>query len=231
MRDVHSHILPGVDDGSRGMRESLSMLDAAAKAGVTELVCTPHCREPYFDYSAMCAAYDSFKSMAAERQPQISISLGFEVNLTTLRKIGFEKAAHLGFENPRPARGLEVSGTVHEFLLELPVQAESTDYPLIERVIFALQGMGYEVIIAHPERYLAMREDIGLARQLVDMGCRLQASADFLRGGRLAGSRRPAKRMLKAGLYSYIASDAHNVEHYRVFAKAWRKYSKYLRNN
>jgi protein-tyrosine phosphatase len=253
MRDIHTHILPGVDDGAKDEAESFAMLDAAADAGVTEMVCTPHCREPYFNYDAMVAAYRAFRAAAQKRHPQIAISLGFEVNLLTLRKIGFQWAEKLGFEKPRPAhglgpayglgpsrglgpayglgpsRGLELGGTVHEFLLELPVDAESNDYPRIERAIFALQGMGYEVIIAHPERYLAIREDMGLARRLVDMGCRLQASGDFLTGGRLKGSRRPAKKMLKAGLYSYIASDAHNVEHYRVFAKAWRKYSKYLR--
>ncbi len=235
MRDIHTHILPGVDDGAKDEAESFAMLDAAANAGVTEMVCTPHCREPYFNYDAMVAAYRAFRAAAQKRHPQIAISLGFEVNLLTLRKIGFQWAEKLGFEKPRPARrlgparGLELDDSVHEFLLELPVDAESNDYPRIERAIFALQGMGYEVIIAHPERYLAIREDMGLARQLVDMGCRLQASGDFLTGGRLKGSRRPAKKMLKAGLYSYIASDAHTVKHYRVFAKAWRKYSKYLR--
>lgn len=229
MRDVHSHILPAVDDGAKDMDESLAMLDAAVDAGVTEMVCTPHCREPYFNYTAMVAAYHTFKMEAHKLHPDLVVSIGFEVNLTTLQKIGFNWASKLGFEKPRPARGLETK-PIHEFLLELPIQASASDYPRIERAIFELQGIGYEVIIAHPERYLAIREDMDLARQLVDMGCKLQASSDFINGGRLAGSRRPAKRMLKAGLYTYIASDAHNVNHYRAFAKAWRKYSKYLRN-
>ena len=50
MRDMHCHILPGVDDGARDLNESLAMLDAARQAGVTSIVCTPHCRDPYFDY-------------------------------------------------------------------------------------------------------------------------------------------------------------------------------------
>ena len=58
MRDMHCHILPGVDDGARDMRESLAMLDAAVEAGVSSMVCTPHCRKPWFDFEAMWSAYD-----------------------------------------------------------------------------------------------------------------------------------------------------------------------------
>lgn len=229
MRDIHVHILPGVDDGARDMRESLEMLSAAVDVGVTEIICTPHCREPYFNYEAMVTAFCKFRDESLQRYPRVHVSLGFEVNLVTLRKIGLSWVPRLGFRNPRPSTGLEIGRQVHEFLLELPIRASRSDYPTIERIIFAIQGMGYEVIIAHPERYLAIREDMDLARQLVDMGCKLQASGDFIKGGRLSGSKRPARRMMKAGLYSYIASDAHNVEHYRVFAKAVRHYKKYLR--
>lgn len=49
MRDVHCHIFPGVDDGSPSLEYSLQMVAEAKKAGVTSMVCTPHCRDPYFD--------------------------------------------------------------------------------------------------------------------------------------------------------------------------------------
>ena len=58
MRDVHCHILPNVDDGAKDLNESLSMLEAAKRAGITSIVCTPHCRDPYFDYDAMGDAFD-----------------------------------------------------------------------------------------------------------------------------------------------------------------------------
>jgi protein-tyrosine phosphatase len=58
MRDIHCHILPGVDDGARDLDESLAMLAAARAVGVTSIVCTPHVRDPYFDYERMWAAYD-----------------------------------------------------------------------------------------------------------------------------------------------------------------------------
>ena len=58
MRDIHCHILPGVDDGAADLDESLAMLEAAKRAGVTRIVCTPHCRDPYFDYDKMWDAFE-----------------------------------------------------------------------------------------------------------------------------------------------------------------------------
>ena len=83
--------------------------------------------------------------------------------------------------------------------------------------------MGYQVIIAHPERYRAIQEDVEVARGLVKMGCKLQASADFIAGGRM-GAERSRQAPVDENLYAYIASDAHRVEHYGYFAEAKRTY-------
>ena len=64
MRDIHCHILPYVDDGARDLNESLAMLEAAKAAGVTSIVCTPHCRDPYFDFDSMWASFKLLKSHA-----------------------------------------------------------------------------------------------------------------------------------------------------------------------
>lgn len=205
MRDLHCHILPGVDDGSPNMEYSLRMLDAAKKASVTSIICTPHCRSPYFNYEKMMAAYESFKA-AADGFP---VYMGFEVNHTKLLELGISTwAPYLGFEQ------------TGQFLLELNTACTEASFDEYERTIYRLQGMGYRVIIAHPERYDAIRKDVSLAERLVDLGCDLQASADFIKGGRLGNSKRTAKKLFKMGLYRYIASDAHKVEHYEMLAKA-----------
>ena len=100
----------------------------------------------------------------------------------------------------------------------------AADFQEYERTIYTLQGMGYTVIIAHPERYRAIQKDIGLARGLVGMGCKLQASADFVAGGRFGREKKPAKKMFDEMLYAYIASDAHKPEHYAYLAQARRDY-------
>jgi protein-tyrosine phosphatase len=61
------------------------------------------------------------------------------------------------------------------------------------------------------------------------MGCKLQASTDFIAGGRFGAEKKPAKKLLKAGLYSYFASDAHCVKHYTYYEKAMKEYGDLLR--
>ena len=193
MRDMHCHILPGVDDGSPDMETSLVMLDAAKQAGVTSIVCTPHVRSPYFkDLDVLWGAYHRLKEAAGG----FPITMGFEVNHTKLMELGLEEwAPYLGFE-----------GT-GEFLLELDTRCTEADFQDYERTIFALQGMGYDVIIAHPERYRA-----------------IQQNTEFIAGGRMGREKKPAQKMFDQLLYRYIASDAHKPEHYALLAKAVAEY-------
>ena len=212
MRDLHCHILPGVDDGARDIEESLQMFHAAREAGITSITCTPHCRDPDFDYLPMWRAFRAFESAVHRIDETFPLQMGFEVNYAKLMELGLDWAEKLHY-----------NGT-NEFLLELEVNVRSSRYGDYERTIWQLQGMGYDVIIAHPERYLAIQRDIGLAEELVHMGCKLQASTDFLKGGRLGRERRPAIRMLKMGLYTYLASDAHRAAHYDYFEEAVRRW-------
>lgn len=209
MRDMHCHILPGVDDGARDLNESLRMLEAARAAGVASIVCTPHCRDPYFDYNAMWDAFELLKRHAGG----FPLTMGFEVNHAKLMDLGMEWVDHLAFDGGR------------EFLLELSTRADKLMFNEYERTIFELQGRGYTVIIAHPERYRAVQQDVDVARRLVKMGCKLQASADFIAGGRLGKEKKPAKLLFEENLYSFIASDAHREEHYMYLERARREYS------
>lgn len=211
MRDVHCHILPGVDDGARDLGESLAMLEAAKAVGITSVVCTPHCRDPYFDYEAMWNAFYLLKDQAGG----FPLVMGFEVNYAKLMDLGMGWADKLAFDDAALRR---------EFLLELPTYAQEHHFREYESTIFQLQAKGYEVIIAHPERCIAVRNNIELARNLVKMGCKLQASSDFVAGGRTGAARSVARRLFEENLYAYIASDAHEVGHYAYFAQAHARY-------
>ena len=208
MRDLHCHILPGVDDGARDMKESLAMFEAARKAGITSITCTPHCRKPYFDYLGMWRAFRAFEAEVHAIDPTFPLQMGFEVNHAMLMDLGMEWAERLHYNGS------------NEFLLELSVGASPSRFGYYERTIFELQGKGYEVIIAHPERYRAVQKDVGVAERLSRMGCKLQASADYIDGGRMGREKKPAQKLFEAGLYDYIASDAHHTGHYGCLRRA-----------
>ena len=153
------------------MRMSLAMLDAARDVGVTSIVCTPHARDPYFDYDAMRSAFEELSPYARERS--VPLTLGFEVAHAKLVELGVEEWA------PR----LAFQGT-GEFLLELDPGFTESAFREYERTVFALQGLGLDVIIAHPERCRAIQRDVGLARRLARM-------ASVPRGDMAAPERRP----------------------------------------
>jgi len=212
MRDIHCHILPGVDDGARDMAESLAMLEAAKRAGVTSIVCTPHCRRPYFDYEAM---WESFRDLKAHAGG-FPLTMGFEVNWDALMELGLDDwAPYLGIQGPSFC-----GDGAQTFLLELSSGAPRSQFGSYQETVWQLQGMGYDVVIAHPERYRAIQDDLSLAEDFRRAGCKLQASCDFVAGGRLGHEKRPARRLFERGMYDYIASDAHRVEHYELLAKA-----------
>ena len=208
MRDMHCHILPGVDDGAHNLQESLEMLEAAKQVGITSIVCTPHCRDPYFDFDAMWEAF----RLLEQHANGFPLTMGFEVNHAKLMDLGIEWAPKLAFQGS------------NEFLLELSTRATEYHFREYESTIYQLQSVGLDVIIAHPERYKAIQENVEIAYNLVEMGCKLQASADFIVGGRTGAEKKPAKRLFEENLYTYSASDAHNVAHYGFYQQARQKF-------
>jgi protein-tyrosine phosphatase len=222
MLDIHCHILPGVDDGARSLEQSLQMLAAAREAGVTAIMCTPHCRAPYFDYDKMTAAFTRLQAAAGG----FPLAMGFEVNVNALRSLGLGWLDRLRL------------GGGSQILLELEDRADEIAFRGYKRLVYDIQCRGYDVIVAHPERYQAIQKRPELASELVKMRCELQASADFMGGGRARGLagvfdrqrvKRCAKTLFERGLYAYIASDAHCPEHYSALQSAVSMYGSCLR--
>ena len=147
MRDIHCHILPGVDDGAADLDESLAMLEAAKRAGVTRIVCTPHCRDPYFDYDKMWDAFELLRDNA----DGFPLQMGFEVNHRKLVELGIDAAEHLHFD-----------GT-NEFLLELSTRATEVEFKQYERTIYtsccnATRGIYYYTTYDNHQISLTNRE-------------------------------------------------------------------------
>ena len=208
MRDVHSHILPGLDNGPHTMSGSLMMLSAAMQAGVTSIVCTPHCHDRRFRFGLAWQAFLQLKHRASAVPGAPQLTMGFEVGYHKLKSLGMDAAPQLG-------------NGFGEFLLELPSGALPLDWAYM---VCQLQQRGFKVIIAHPERCKEVQSDIRIARRFVDAGCELQIAAANIDAGFFDVERRTAKKLVRAGLVSYVASEAHVPEDYELFAEAWDFY-------
>lgn len=204
MHDIHCHILPGVDDGAQDITESVQMIRAAMRIGIKTITCTPHCRDPWFDYDAMQKAFCNLKQ-AVESIPQVpKLLMGFEVNYKKLMHLGLNWIDRLASET-----GI--------FLLELPTRELPIDW---ERLVFEIQGKGYLVVIAHPERYKEVQEDIEMAYRFVKAGCKIQISSDFYFKNKRSIVYKTAKKLFEAELVHFMASDAHTPSDYKTFYEA-----------
>jgi protein-tyrosine phosphatase len=203
MFDIHCHILFGVDDGSGNFAESQAMLHAARSVGINHIVCTPHYRGRNVNRQRISENYHTLSTFAQKQG--FEMALGFEVYWEALADIDREKIPGLCIEN------------TNLLLLEFSCGSLPANW---QRIIFDLQGCGIQPIIAHPERYRPIQNDIDLAVEMKNMGCFLQLSGNFAAGGLLSGSKRTAIKLLEADLIDYVASDAHSVEDYADYKKA-----------
>ncbi len=186
MVDIHCHILPEIDDGAKDFATAEQMLKAAAENGVDTIFCTPHYSE---------AALAAIPSRLTELQAAAA-SVG-------IRLLPGMEYAYRNF--PMESTQLRPLGESSFLLIELNCP---TLPPAIHDFFFALARRGYQVIIAHPERYLTELHD---CVELAGLGVFFQLNADSILGHNGADRRRMAERMLRSGHCHYIASDAHGV--------------------
>jgi protein-tyrosine phosphatase len=209
MYDIHSHILFDVDDGSQSFEESQEMLHAARAVGIDEIVCTPHFNSLSFNRKRIEENFEVLQAFA--EQQGVPMLLGFEVHWKILLETGVEIAPEFC-----------IDGT-DMLLLEF---SYSLLPPNWQRLITKLQSMGLRVIIAHPERYMPIQKNTKIAKEMRDMGCLLQLSANFAGLGAFSTIKKTALTLIDEGLVDYVASDAHCPADYQEYPKAislWRK--------
>jgi protein-tyrosine phosphatase len=199
--DIHSHLIPGVDDGARDLEEALDAIAAMYAHGVRRIVTTPHIdadligREDAFErkMAAMDAAWETLRSAAADRFADVRLERGHEIMLDVPR---------LGLADPR----LRLAGGA-AVLVEFPrmfVPAGSTD------VLYNLRIEGWIPVVAHPERYVNVESgSLDLVEEWRRVGACMAVNAGSLLGGFGAGAQRSAREMLARGWVDLLGSDYH----------------------
>ncbi|MFA6800938.1 MAG: CpsB/CapC family capsule biosynthesis tyrosine phosphatase [Acholeplasmataceae bacterium] len=207
MIDVHSHILPLVDDGSQSFEESIKIIQEEIKQGVTHIVCTPHVygKEQKQDRKFQIEQFQLLKEKV--KALPVKLILGAEVYYHF--HIQLDLDAYV-FENTNIV--LMEFSTVH-------------DTP-IEEVIFNFQSKGYQMIVAHIERYSYLSiEDIQKIRKT---GALIQMNSSAVIGSDHYANKSHVKQILKHKLVDIIATDTHNMTTRKpLLANAYKKLKKY----
>ena len=194
--DIHSHILPAIDDGAANISDSVELLKQEKENGVSSVICTPHFypeAEELQRHLTKCrTAYSQLKE-AVKYQDLPEIFLGHEVQYFT----GISKCADLD--------KLCIEGTTI-LLLELPFLTPLSEYMLRE-VRSIDRDLGITVILAHIERYAGDKLFKKLLKIISEGDAKGQINAEAVLS---AGSAKTVQKLIKRGYVSYIASDAHS---------------------
>ena len=200
MIDIHSHLLPGVDDGSPSLDVSVPVLQRFADDGVTVLVCTPHLNAS----QAATAPYAEYQSIFAELRkvaPAVpELRLGWEIMLD---------APGVDLTTPELCLGGSRALLV-EFTRGGIPRGASSELRRIAR-------SGRTPVLAHPERYFGCT--VELVREWRDIGVVIQTDASVLMGRGMPGEL--ARSLLSLGLIDIVASDNHGDHRSLAFAREW----------
>ncbi len=198
MIDLHTHILPGLDDGPDTLEGSLALARAAAAAGTTTLVATPHINRRYddIDPARIRRAVQELRAHLSEAEIALELLSGGEISTGRLPSLEREEldALRLG-EGPY-------------LLLEAPLGPGLGTLP---SATLRLRGEGYGVLLAHPERSPGFQRDPAALRRLLGSGALSSITAGSLHGRFGETARRFSLVLLREGLVHDIASDAHDA--------------------
>ncbi len=195
--DMHSHVLPGVDDGFRTAEQSCKAVAQLASIGVRNMILTPHIYPELYPENNHDFITARFREDVAGLQAA-SNGMNF--------KIAGEHMVYEGIEDTFSAPMLLLPG--RHILIEMSYAYESAN---IDETIFKLVCMDFHPVLAHPERYIFYPSDLKRIRNLIDKGCVLQLNLLSLGGFYGKGALVKAEAILEKGMYSYAGTDLHSL--------------------
>jgi protein-tyrosine phosphatase len=195
--DLHSHILPGIDDGAKSLDESVEIALAAVADGVEVLAATPHVRDDYpTTADTMEALVGELRRALVREGVPLDVRKGGELALTWLDRLSDGELRRFG-----------LGGNPGYLLVEFPYYGWPMRLP---DSVFRLQTRGITLVIAHPERNADVQAAPEKLRPLVDAGALVQVTAASVDGRLGSKAKETGLDLVERGLAHVLASDAHH---------------------
>jgi protein-tyrosine phosphatase len=208
--DLHNHIIFSVDDGPEIFDNSIRMIEQAFECNIRQIATTPHIND-LTDELVIDRIKENFDQIINEIQKR-----NIPVNLLLAAELNYSDKIYRWLEET----WVTLNGNKKYFLFELPLFVLPDG---VSDFIFKVKLAGFEPILAHPERYIYLHKNVDRLIQWHRQGCLMQMNAGSLTGqfGNEVSSM--TKKMLSANFYSFVASDAHDIEsrNFKVLQKAY----------
>lgn len=205
--DIHTHFLPGVDDGPRDIEETIQMLRVAHSAGTRGLVATPHMFFDLFGNYDVAEINDEFARTIVQLRA-LSDMPGNEFLKELELYLGAENYASPEFlEALERGDYITLNGSRHLLVEFPPILPKAQILATLENVL--MQGL--TPVVAHVERYAAVQRAPGFVGRLLEMGCLTQINAESLSGSFWSPLRRTSQALLDRDMITVIASDGHGA--------------------
>jgi protein-tyrosine phosphatase len=197
--DIHSHLLPGIDDGAPTMDHTIGMLRKFEELGYQKLILTPH---------VMAGVYDNTSEIILKKLDEVR-RVSQELGLHLLLEASAEYYYDETFVKRIQTNDLLPFGGNH-ILFEFSFRNKPSK---VEELIFQLKSAGYQPILAHFERYMYYHPSVEVARSFRERGCMIQVNLNSFTGHYGPEVKNQAVRLLKAGLIDILGSDCHRIQH------------------
>jgi protein-tyrosine phosphatase len=203
--DIHSHLLPGIDDGAKTFEDSLRLTNALQGFGTTQIITTPHIIQYFWENTNdIIKVTEEVTSIELKKN---NIQIPFRAAAEYMMDDYFVKL----FQSGTLLTLKDNYVLVEMSYLNAPIQLYS--------ILFDLQVAGYIPVLAHPERYTFYHHNFDEYTKLINAGCLLQLNLLSIVGYYGDGITEIAKKLLKNGMYSFVGSDAHHDNHIAAFDK------------
>jgi len=212
--DVHSHILPGIDDGSPDIESSIKIIEGLKNFGFQKVIMTPHIMSDLYVNTpeTIKNAYQELQNAIKDKNIDIEIDYAAEYLLDG------------GLLEHAKTHGL-IPVSDNYVLIELPYFSKP---PKIFEVIFEIESMGYKIILAHPERYIMWHNDFSKFEELKKRNVFFQLNIMTFADIYPYPTRKIAEKLIKNDMVEFLGTDVHNTLQYKIIKQAL--YDKHLYN-
>lgn len=197
--DLHSHLIPGIDDGSPTMEASIEMIKEFKAMGLKKIITTPHVMSDYYKNTPeiILSGLSDLKQELKNQYIEIEIEVAAEYNLDD------------GLEGIIDSKSILTFGNSH-VLFELPFMQEPRNF---QEIVFKFQTTGYQPVLAHPERYSFWHKNFEKYEELKSKGILFQINLLSLTGHYSPEVKKVAEKMVDANLIDFVGTDCHRLEH------------------